>query len=319
MGATMPLRQQNRYQPKQACLMDHDALGHKQPRSVRKKSAPRWLWHLSILWIALSVGYLAGVARASEEVVQIRIVHRDANDMLTIVQPLISQYGFISADTASNSLIVIDQPANVRRVQQLVSQIDQPVPQLKIRVQYGRQETSTDQSVATRGKIEVGDATVAVGNKKKEGIDVELSADESQRQDQGEYTVIVRSGSTAYISSGYDVPYPERWARLSHKHGHIQRPVTFKKVDTGYDVRPVLMGNNVQIEITPHISYINPRGLRQPIRFAEAATRLNVPLDQWVEIAGTSASTQEINRQILGGGRASSDSQLSMRLMVTRH
>jgi type II secretory pathway component HofQ len=239
--------------------------------------------------------------------------------MLTIVQPLISQYGFISADTASNSLIVIDQPANVRRVQQLVSQIDQPVPQLKIRVQYGRQEASTDQSVATRGKIEVGDATVAVGNKKKEGIDVELSADESQRQDQGEYTVIVRSGSTAYISSGYDVPYPERWARLSHKHGYIQRPVTFKKVDTGYDVRPVLMGNNVQIEITPHISYINPRGLRQPIRFAEAATRLNVPLDQWVEIAGTSASTQEINRQILGGGRASSDSQLSMRLMVTRH
>jgi len=315
----MPLRQQNRYQPKQACFINHEALSHKQPRGVRKKSAPRWLWHLSILWIALSVGYLAGVARASEEVVQIRIVHRDANDMLTIVQPLISQYGFISADTASNSLIVIDQPANVRRVQQLVSQIDQPVPQLKIRVQYGRQETNTDQSVATRGKIEVGDATVAVGNQKKEGIDVELSADESQRQDQGEYTVIVRSGSTAYISSGYDVPYPERWARLSHKHGHIQRAVSFKKVDTGYDVRPVLMGNNVQIEITPHISYLSPRGLRQPIRFAEAATRLNVPLDQWVEIAGTSASTQEINRQILGGGRASSDSQLSMRLMVTRH
>jgi len=315
----MPLRQQNRYQPKQACFINHEALSHKQPRGVRKKSAPRWLWHLSILWIALSVGYLAGVARASEEVVQIRIVHRDANDMLTIVQPLISQYGFISADTASNSLIMIDQPANVRRVQQLVSQIDQPVPQLKIRVQYGRQETNTDQSVATRGKIEVGDATVAVGNQKKEGIDVELSADESQRQDQGEYTVIVRSGSTAYISSGYDVPYPERWARLSHKHGHIQRAVSFKKVDTGYDVRPVLMGNNVQIEITPHISYLSPRGLRQPIRFAEAATRLNVPLDQWVEIAGTSASTQEINRQILGGGRASSDSQLSMRLMVTRH
>lgn len=315
----MPRRQHNRYQPKQACLMDHDALGNEQPRGVRNKSAPRWLWHLSILWIALSVGYLGGIARASEEVVQIRIVHRDANDMLTIVQPLISQYGFISADTASNSLIVIDQTANVRRIQQLVSQIDQPVPQLKIYVQYGRQETNTDQSVATRGKIEIGDATVAVGNKKKEGIDVELSADESQRRDKGEYTVIVRSGSTAYISSGYDVPYPERWARLSHKHGHIQRPVVFKKVDTGYDVRPVLVGNNVQIEITPHISYIDPRGLRQPIRFAEAATRLNVPLNQWVEIAGTSDSTQEINRQILGGGRASSDSKLSMRLMVTRN
>jgi hypothetical protein len=319
MEATMPRRQHNRYQPKQACLIDQNALGDRQPHGVRNKVATRWMWYLPLLWIALGVGYLVGPALASEEVVQIRIVHRDANDMLTMVQPLISQYGFISADTASNSLIVIDQTANVRRIQQLVSQIDQPVPQLKIRVEYGRQETKSDQSVATRGKIEVGDATVSVGDKKKEGIDVELSADESQRHDKGEYTVIVRSGSTAYISSGYDVPYPERWVRLSHKHGHIKRPVTFRKVDTGYDVRPVLMGNNVQIEITPHISYIDPRGLRQPIRFAEAATHLNVPLNQWVEIAGTSDSYEEINRQILGGGRASSDNQLSMRLMVTRH
>ena len=315
----MPRRQHHRYQPKQACLIDYNALGDRQPHGVRNKVATRRMWCLSFLWIALGVGYLVGPALASEEVVQIRIVHRDANDMLTMVQPLISQYGFISADTASNSLIVIDQAANVRRIQQLVSQIDQPVPQLKIRVQYGRQETNSDQSVATRGKIEVGDATVSVGDKKKEGIDVELSADERQRHDRGEYTVIVRSGSTAYISSGYDVPYPERWARLSRKHGHVKRPVTFRKVDTGYDVRPVLMGNNVQIEITPHISYLNPRGLRQPIRFAEAATRLNVPLNQWVEIAGTSDSYEEINRQILGGGRASRDSQLSMRLMVTRH
>jgi type II secretory pathway component HofQ len=289
------------------------------PDDVCNMSAPRWLWCLLLLGIVLAICAFGKPALASETVVQIRIVHRDVNEMLTIVQPLISPSGYISADTASNSLIVIDNPAFIDRIQQLVSKIDQPVPQLKIRVQYGRQEANKAQSVTTRGKIEVGDATVAVGNKKKAGIDVELSSDEGQRHDKGEYTVIVRSGSTAYISSGYDVPYPERWSRLSHKHGHIRRPVTFKKVDTGYDVRPVLMGNNVQIEITPHISYVNPRGLRQPIRFAEAATRLNVPLGKWVDIAGTNASYQEINRQILGVDDTSGDRQLTMRLMVTRN
>jgi len=46
----MPLTQQNRYQPKQACLMDHDALGDKQPHGIiRNKLAPRWMWYLSIL------------------------------------------------------------------------------------------------------------------------------------------------------------------------------------------------------------------------------------------------------------------------------
>jgi hypothetical protein len=130
---------------------------------------------------------------------------------------------------------------------------------------------------------------------------------------------MVRSGSTAYISSGYDVPYPEKWSRLSRKHGHIGHPVTFKKVDTGYDIRPVLVGEMVQIEITPHISYLNAKGFRKPIRFAEAATRLNAPLGQWIEIAGTNNETQEIYSQIFSAGHTSSGEQLSMRLMVTRN
>jgi len=311
--------QQNRHQPNSDPLTGPDSLGGVQPYGVHNKSAPRWLWHIMVLWMVFGISGLGTPTLGSEAVVQIRIVHRDVRDMLTIVQPLISQSGYISADVASNSLIVIDHPAYVDRIQQLVSRIDQPVPQLKISVQYGLQETNKNQSASAKGKIESGDATIEVGGKKEEGIDVELSSDERHQNNGGEYTVIVRSGSTAYIRSGSDVPYPERWASLSHKHGHILRPVTFKKVDTGYDVRPVLMGDNVQVEITPHISYISPRGLRQPIRFAEAATRLNVPLGKWVEIAGTNTTHQEINRQILGAGRSSGDSQLTMRLMVTRN
>ena len=263
---------------------------------------------------------LCSTATATEEkVAQIRIVHRDVSEMLTMVKPLVSKYGFISADVPTNSLIVIDHPAYVDRIAEFVARIDQPVPQLKIRVQYGYRDADKEQSVQTRGKIEAGDATINVGKKKDEGVDIDLKSDERQRTHDSEYTITVRSGSTAYISSGYDVPYPERWAHLSHKHGHISRTVTFKKVDTGYDIRPVLMGNNVQIEITPHISYSDPRGLRQPIRFAEASTRLIVPLGKWVEIAGTTASQQEINREILSRGRTENENQLTMRLLVTRN
>jgi len=232
---------------------------------------------------------------------------------------LISQQGYISADLPSNSLIVIDQPEVLQRIQDLVSRIDQPVPQLRIHVQYGYDNSRRGQSASVAGGVKVGDASIGVGDKHSEGIDVALSTGGGQQQNRREYIVMVRSGSTAYISSGYDVPYPERWSRLSHKHGHIRGTVTFKKVDTGYDVRPVLVGEVVQLEITPHISYLNARGVRQPIMFAEAATRLNVPLDQWVEIAATNDATQEIYNQILSAGSSSSDEQLSMRLMVTRN
>ncbi len=273
---------------------------------------------ISIILFAALAGMVFPVA-AAEEVVQIRIINRDVNDMLTIVQPLVSPYGYISADVPSNSLIVIDQPAVVNQIRALVSRIDQPVPQLRIRVQYGYENSREGQSASVEGRVQVGDATIGVGDKASKGVEAELSAGKGHRRSRGDYMVMVRSGSTAYISSGYDVPYPERWSRLSRRHGHTGGPVTFKKVDTGYDVRPILVGEMVQIEITPHISYLDGRGFRQPIRFAEAATRLNVPLGQWVEIAGTNDATQEIYSQILSAGRTSSGEQLSMRLMVTRN
>jgi len=292
--------------------------GSRWPLSGRAGRRPQQGYLICVL-LLLTLAGLAAPAGAAEDGVQIRIVHRDANDMLTMVQPLISPYGFISADGPSNSLIVIDNPAVIQRIRDLVARIDQPVPQLRIRVQYGYETSREEQSASVEGRVEVGDATIGVGDKRSDGITAELSAGERQSRNSGEYVVMVRSGSTAYISSGYDVPYPERWSRLSHKHGHISRPVTFKKVDTGYDVRPLLVGEIVQIEITPHISYLNARGFRQPIRFAEAATRLNVPLGQWVEIGSADTGTQEIYSQILSAGRSSGSERLSMRLMVTRN
>jgi hypothetical protein len=303
-----------------AVLAIGDAADIRQPRHCAGRTE-RWrkpgILIPMILFAILAAGVLP--AAASEEVVQIRITHRDATEILSIAQPLVSPYGFISADVPSNSLIVIDQPAVVERIRALVSRIDQPVPQLKIRVQYGYDDTRQSRSASIEGQAEVGDATIAIGDTASEGIEAEISSGSGQRQSRGDYIVMVRSGSSAYIRSGYDVPYPERWLRLSRKYGHIKHPVTFKRVDTGYDVRPVLVGEMVQIEITPRISYLNAKGLKQPIRFAEAATRLNVPLGQWVEIAASNDETQEVYSQILGAGHTSGGEHLSMRLMVTRN
>lgn len=278
-------------------------------------------WVLVLLCLGLGCFGLDKAVAVAEDVVQIRIVHRDVQDLLPMVQPLTGPYGYISADGPSNSLIVIDNPTAVARIQALVAKIDQPLPQLKIRFQYGQHQSEQEESAAVDGRIEVGDVSVGSGDWKSrpEGIDVALSSQSGQQRDRGEYTLVVRSGSTAQINSGYDVPYTQRWSQLALRRGHISQPVVFKKVDTGFDVRPVLAGNTVQMEITPRISYIGARGFRKPIRFAEAATRLNVPLGEWVEIAGTDTATEEIHRQILGGGRASGKAQLSMRVLVTRH
>jgi hypothetical protein len=271
-----------------------------------------------LLALAASIAISRGVY-AAEEVAQIRVVHRDVSDILTIVQPLISAYGYISADVPSNSLIVIDQPAVVDRIRELVARIDQPVPQLKIRVQFGYQDSRKEQSAGVEGRVDMGDATIGIGDQKTEGIQADISASDRLNQNRGDYIVMVRSGGTALISAGYDVPYPERWSRLAHKHGHAGRSVVFRKVDTGYEVKPLLVGNLVHIEITPRISYIDAHGLRQPVRFAEAAIRLDAPIGKWIDIAETQTEYEDLNRQILGANRTSGAEALRMRLMVTRN
>jgi type II secretory pathway component GspD/PulD (secretin) len=122
------------------------------------------------------------------------------------------------------------------------------------------------------------------------------------------------SGSSAYLWVGKDVPYTEQWVYLTHHYAHVVETVNFQRVETGFEVRPIVAGSNVQIEIVPRISSLE-RGERV-VRFTEAATTLTVPKGQWVTIGGSSEQSNEVFRDILSYGSSSTNSTLSLSLMV---
>jgi general secretion pathway protein D len=53
-----------------------------------------------------------------------RLAHYSPAQMSQIVQPLVGEYGFVSADEAAGRLLVIDTVGNLRRVEQIVAQFD---------------------------------------------------------------------------------------------------------------------------------------------------------------------------------------------------
>lgn len=55
--------------------------------------------------------------------------HVSAAQLVPILRPLVPQGGHLAAATESNSLLISDSVANVRRIRELVSRIDQPVPE----------------------------------------------------------------------------------------------------------------------------------------------------------------------------------------------
>lgn len=259
------------------------------------------------------------IALAQEEVVQIRLKNRQVGEILPMAKPLVSSKGFISADQRSNSLIVIDNPVAIANIRRLVEELDQEVPLLKIRVRYENADSDQSRGAGASLEAKTGDTTVAVGKDRPDetGIEADLEASHDRIHRQSEYIIRVRSGSIAFIESGYDVPARKRWQELSHRYGYIPDSVVFQRVASGYDVRPVLMGDQVQIEIIPRINYFDNRGRDQKILFAQAATTLFAPLDTWVDIGGLLGGHREVNRQILSDSRIASDGSLTMRLMVT--
>ena len=265
------------------------------------------------------VAFFSMEAGAREEVVQIRLENRQAGEILPMAQPLLSPRGHISADQRSNSLIVIDNPAVIAMIRRLVQEVDQEVPLLKIRVRYESADADQAAGASASARAQTGDTAVEVGREKLEdnGLEADIQAGRRQALRQSEYILRVRSGSVAYLESGYDVPHRERWRELSHRYGYIPEGVVFRRVTSGYRIRPVLMGRQVRIEIVPRINYRDNRGRDQNIRFAQAATILFAPLDTWVDIGGVLGGQREIDRQILSDSRHASDHRLTMRLLVS--
>ena len=267
----------------------------------------------------ICLGHLAAPSWAQEEVVQIRLKNRHADEILPMAQPLVSPKGFISADRRTNSLIIIDNPAAIAKIRRLVHELDQEVPLLKIRVRYESADTDQANEASASARAKTGDTTVEIGRDRGKGTGIEADINESRStaQRQSEYILRVRSGGTAYIESGYDVPHRERWRELSHRYGYIPNGVVFRRVASGYSVRPVLMDDQVRIEIIPRINYFDNRGRNQNIQFAQAATTVFAPLGKWVDIGGVLGGHRDIDRQILADSQHASDDRLTMRLLVT--
>jgi hypothetical protein len=55
--------------------------------------------------------------------------------------------------------------------------------------------------------------------------------------------------------------------------------VAYRRIETGFDVRPVIRETLAEVEIVPRISEIGSGGDSGVVHFAEAATRIHAPLE----------------------------------------
>ena len=146
---------------------------------------------------------------------------------------------------------------------------------------------------------------------------VTLDDRDRQKSNESEYFINVMSGSWAYILVGKEIAYTEYWGDLCRRYGRgCAQGVVFRRIESGMDVKPIIMGNRADIEIVPRISGMDPKGREDIIRFTAASTHLSAPLGEWVTIGGTSSTSNEVMKALLERGSAGRSSALSISMMV---
>jgi type II secretory pathway component GspD/PulD (secretin) len=249
------------------------------------------------------------------EVAIIKVDYRSASDILPLVETLLSTGGKASLDVRTNTIIVNDTSESVAKIKALVANMDKPAEQVRIRVRFQETGVSKDRDLSASGKVSGDRWSVATGRSRREGVNIRARDTRVNRQGTTESFISVMSGSFAYLWVGKDVPFTEQWVYLSRRYAHVAERVNFQRVETGFEVRPVVAGNSVHIEIVPRISSLE-EGERGVVRLTEASTTMTVLKGQWVTISGTSEQSNEAIRDILSTGSSSANSAFSLSLMV---
>jgi type II secretory pathway component GspD/PulD (secretin) len=254
------------------------------------------------------------VSLASAEVAIIQVNYREASDLLPMVKTLLSPDGKASLDERTNSIIVVDTSTAIAEIQAFVATMDKPAEQVRVNFRFQETSRSTDRDISTSGRYSDEHGSVAIGGAEENGVHVSARDSISQHRGQTESFILVMSGSPAYLWVGREIPFTQRWFYLTHTYAHEVETVEFQRVETGFEVKPVVAGDRVHIEIVPRISSFDEGA--GVVRLTEASTKVTVLRGQWVTIGGTSEQSNEAVRAILSSGSSSSNSTLSLSLMV---
>ena len=252
-----------------------------------------------------------GICRA--ETVKIPVTNRDASEVLPMVRTMLSSKGEVVVDKVSNSLIITDNEEAIEKIRAFLPSVDLLGKQVRIMVKFQEVGSSQDRSLSAGGTISGKGWEVSTKRKRRSsGVSINLRDQSTQKQRSSESFISVTSGNSAYIVAGEDIPYRERWLSLSRRYAHLVDTVVFRRVETGFEVRPVVTGRIVHLDITPRISYETTEGKEGTIRFTAAQTSISVPLGQWVSIGGTTNKENEVLNALLESGRGERGSSLSI-------
>jgi hypothetical protein len=257
---------------------------------------------------------LPGSVAPAAEVAVIKLQYRPAAELVPVVQSMLSAKGTVTVSQRTNSLVVVDTAEAIQRVNAYLDEFDRPVEQVRIHVRFHTQRADHQRAFEVRGRVSNDDLAVATGGKQN-GVDISVEDRRRQQTGDSEAFVVSMSGSPAFIHTGRQIPY-RRSSEFFRRHAPRDRTVAWQNAQSGFEVTPTVVGDNVHLKIVPRIAYDDRQDA--VVRFFGAQTELTVPVGRWVEIGGVAGQNNEVIKEILSGSQGGENTATSMLLMVER-
>ena len=136
----------------------------------------------------------------------------------------------------------------------------------------------------------------------QDGVNAKTQQRKQDETEQIDSTITVLSGRSAYVALEKKIPYTQK-ENTTKPDTPVERSVYFEKAETGLEVRPTVVGNNVRIEIEPRVSDTKGR----IIHITKASTVLVVPRGKWITVWENRLKTDEAIRKHLSKGKEAHD------------
>jgi type II secretory pathway component GspD/PulD (secretin) len=272
------------------------------------------------LTLLLMLVFISAPTLAESVVEVIGVYNRPASEIQPLLLPVLESTDHIVAN--GDSLIVKTSPERLQTITNLIRKLDNPVNNLLISVIQSRDTTAEQLNAGLGFELNAplpypsnpGYNPGGYRNQFQGRIYGQASQINSTNNNRNTQTIRTLEGATAHIKVGNVVPitnyqvYPGGYG-----YPGVSQSTQLVEATTGFAVTPRLVGQQVEMNVSPWSNRFNGQG---QIQTQAAETTIRVNLGEWVDLGGVDESGQSSSNGMFSYNRQSSLSNLHILVKV---
>lgn len=260
------------------------------------------------MYVSFCLACLVLPARAEGDLEVITLKHRTVEEVIPGLRPLLEPGGVLTG--MHGQLILRASLSNRDQIKQALAALDTPLRQLRITVRQSLMAGLEKREAGLYGRVEAGNVSVAVPSSGGGGARVEVDTGKVRigarldDRDMNQFSRVsqeirVADGGQAFIRAGTSLPMTQRDVIWGPYGQTVRESTVYRDVDSGFYVRPQVIGERVSLEINPVQQTLSARN-PYVIVGQELRTSLSGRLGEWIVLGGDEESGHQENSRLLG-------------------